>query len=132
VARRDSDGSVVFDLGHSPVLPLQATPQLLRHDQPAGSDDTSGHPRTVQRQEAVQRADAPAVSPDDESSPAITPVPTAAPASTGPPSTPAGDVAAGPPLDELARQLFDPLVARLKAELRLDRERAGLLTDMRR
>jgi hypothetical protein len=34
-------------------------------------------------------------------------------------------------LDELARQLFDPLAARLKAELRLDRERAGLLTDLR-
>jgi hypothetical protein len=38
---------------------------------------------------------------------------------------------ASPPLDELARQLFGPLSARLKAELRLDRERAGLLTDLR-
>jgi hypothetical protein len=46
-------------------------------------------------------------------------------AETGPPP------ATIPSLDELARQLFDPLVARLKAELRLDRERAGLLTDMR-
>jgi hypothetical protein len=46
----------------------------------------------------------------------------AAPAAPGP---------AGPPLDELARQLFGPLAARLKAELRLDRERAGRLTDLR-
>jgi len=35
-------------------------------------------------------------------------------------------------MDELVRQLFDPLCARLKAELRLDRERAGLLTDLHR
>lgn len=34
--------------------------------------------------------------------------------------------------DELVRKLFDPLAARLKAELRLDRERAGLVTDLRR
>lgn len=36
------------------------------------------------------------------------------------------------PLDELIQQLFDPLCARIKAELRLDRERSGLLTDLRR
>ena len=35
-------------------------------------------------------------------------------------------------LDELARRLFDPLAARLKAELWLDRERAGMVTDLRR
>ena len=34
--------------------------------------------------------------------------------------------------DALARKLFDPLVARIKAELRQDRERAGYLTDLRR
>ena len=34
--------------------------------------------------------------------------------------------------DELVRRLFDPLAARLKAELRLDRERAGFVTDLRR
>jgi CubicO group peptidase (beta-lactamase class C family) len=42
-------------------------------------------------------------------------------AATGAPST-----------DELVRRLFDPLAARLKAELRLDRERAGFVTDLRR
>ena len=35
-------------------------------------------------------------------------------------------------LDELARRLFDPLSARLKSELWLDRERAGMVTDLRR
>jgi hypothetical protein len=39
---------------------------------------------------------------------------------------------AAPSTDELVRRLFDPLAARLKAELRLDRERAGFVTDLRR
>jgi hypothetical protein len=40
--------------------------------------------------------------------------------------------AAGPDVDELVRRLYEPLAARIKAELRLDRERAGVLTDLRR
>jgi hypothetical protein len=32
-------------------------------------------------------------------------------------------------LDELARRLYEPLTARLRAELWLDRERAGVMTD---
>ncbi|HEY4992198.1 MAG TPA: hypothetical protein VII33_08945, partial [Nakamurella sp.] len=35
-------------------------------------------------------------------------------------------------LDELARWLIDPISARLKSELWLDRERAGMVTDLRR
>jgi hypothetical protein len=31
--------------------------------------------------------------------------------------------------DEMVKKLFDPLLRRLKAELRLDRERRGVLTD---
>jgi len=34
-------------------------------------------------------------------------------------------------LDELARRLYDRIRGRLKAELHLDRERAGLVTDLR-
>ena len=63
-----------------------------------------------------------------------------------PPAPPAEPTAARPPrprprrdrrspaaadLDELARRLFEPLSARLRAELWLDRERAGLVTDVR-
>ena len=43
-----------------------------------------------------------------------------------------GGAAGGLDPDALARKLFDPLVARIKAELRQDRERAGYLTDLRR
>jgi hypothetical protein len=37
----------------------------------------------------------------------------------------------GVDVDELVRRLYDPLSAQIKAELRLDRERAGFLTDLR-
>jgi hypothetical protein len=40
--------------------------------------------------------------------------------------------AGGEDVDELVRRLYEPLSARIKAELRLDRERAGMLTDLRR
>ena len=43
----------------------------------------------------------------------------------------AGGPAAGGSPDELVKKLFDPLLRRLKTELRLDRERRGMLTDLR-
>jgi hypothetical protein len=54
--------------------------------------------------------------------------------------TSAGDAASGAAaagalptdLNELARRLFDPLSERFKTELWLDRERAGMITDLRR
>jgi hypothetical protein len=104
LAHRDPDGSVVFDL----------------------------RPDSVQRQEAAGPAASPAVAPGGLPHPAAVP---ASPGSVLPaaPTSPQAPVQGpvSPPLDELARQLFGPLTARLKAELRLDRERAGLLTDLR-
>jgi hypothetical protein len=44
---------------------------------------------------------------------------------------PAPAASAGADLDEMARRLFEPLSARLRAELWLDRERAGLMSDAR-
>ena len=46
-------------------------------------------------------------------------------------STPVAPVEAPPETDELVKKLFDPLLRRLKTELRLDRERRGALTDRR-
>jgi hypothetical protein len=63
----------------------------------------------------VQRADAPA--PDGGST------------STAPAAPAAG--AGGEP-EELLKKLFDPLLRRIKAELRLDRDRRGALTDLQR
>lgn len=57
------------------------------------------------------------------------PVATDAPALTPPAAATSG---AKDNLDEMARRLFEPLSARLRAELWLDRERAGLIADVRR
>ncbi|GAB3740774.1 hypothetical protein GCM10027598_70880 [Amycolatopsis oliviviridis] len=46
-----------------------------------------------------------------------------------PPATPSAAPAAQPGTEELVKKLFDPLLRRLKTELRLDRERRGALTD---
>jgi hypothetical protein len=121
IAHRDSDGSVVFDLSPAPVLSrsVSAPPRHERPTEPAGA---------ISPPDIVQRVGAPAPAGSSDGPAGDVPSPataTASVAETGPPP------ATIPSLDELARQLFDPLVARLKAELRLDRERAGLLTDMR-
>jgi hypothetical protein len=91
---------------------------------PSRSDDHPGF-TTVQLQPAAE----------------ATPMPTPEPTPTAPPpeATPAPAAAAAAPtagtsatdLDEMARRLYEPLSARLRAELWLDRERAGLVTDAR-
>ena len=58
------------------------------------------------------------------------PVVQTAPAATA--AAGGGEGALPTDLDELARRLFDPLSARLKTELWLDRERAGLISELRR
>lgn len=123
IAHRDPDGSVVFDLRPSLVLPDQAV--SAADGQP---DAASRTPAAVQRQEAAGPADSSEAAADAAPSPA----PMVQPATPATPAAPAAPGPASPPLDELARQLFGPLAARLKAELWLDRERAGLLTDLRR
>jgi hypothetical protein len=66
------------------------------------------------------------------------PVATTAPATaTGPPSATGAAMPAQPAgstspteIDTLVRRLYDPIVRRLKAELQLDRERAGRSLDL--
>ena len=58
------------------------------------------------------------------------------PAPAGSSAAPAGPAASAGPmsgaeLEEMARRLYEPLSARLRAELYQDRERSGLLTDLR-
>ncbi|AII10346.1 hypothetical protein [Rhodococcus opacus] len=57
-----------------------------------------------------------------------------APNASGAPSASAAPPPAGltnPNIDELASRLYEPIVTRIKTELWLDRERAGLLSDPR-
>ncbi|HEY5978607.1 MAG TPA: hypothetical protein VIT41_03140 [Microlunatus sp.] len=51
--------------------------------------------------------------------------------SAAPPPAAAAQPPSGAELEEMARRLYEPLSARLRAELWQDRERSGLLTDLR-
>jgi hypothetical protein len=64
--------------------------------------------------------------------PAATDAPAAAAPAAGSASTTPGSSAGVTDVDALVGRLYDPLVRRLKAELRLDRERAGHVLDLRR
>jgi hypothetical protein len=90
------------------------------HDSETGSSAENGF-TSVQLQSADEPAP-PAAEPTAGTS-------SAAPAgSESAPPPPAG--AKPPDLDELARRLYEPLTARLRAELWLDRERAGVTGDV--
>jgi hypothetical protein len=104
IAHRDADGAVVF--ARAPSSP--PTPNVQRAAEPIGAsvDSQPAGPADGSTAEAIPPVPAPGVRPDRASG--------------------ALDI------DDLARRLYDPLAARLKAELRLDRERAGLITDLRR
>ena len=89
----------------------------------AAAQSSAGDP-TIQRSSAetevqLAAADAPAAAPASVSSTA--------------PAGPVGPAApmSGAELEEMARRLYEPLTARLRAELWQDRERSGLLTDLR-
>ena len=111
IGRREPDGSVVFDFAP-----------------PTGG--SAALQRAVELDKMTIEPTAPAEPPAADS-PAPTTAAPAAPGASGPAA--AGAPAAGAAnLDELARRLYDPLAARIKAELRLDRERFGLVTDLRR
>jgi len=59
--------------------------------------------------------------------PPATPEPVRSERSVAPPAAAAADIEP----DELLKKIIDPLLRRLKAELRLDRDRQGLVTDLR-
>jgi hypothetical protein len=72
--------------------------------------------------EVVQREEIGAPAPEPPPGPVNAPV--GAPAQVQAVGGPQGDP------EELVKKLFDPLLRRLKIELRLDRERRGRLTDL--
>jgi hypothetical protein len=89
----------------------------------AGSPAETGF-TSVQLQSASESSP-PASEPATDTSaapPVTTPVP--------PPAAGGGGAAPSADLDEMARRLYEPLTARLRAELWLDRERAGVTSDL--
>lgn len=82
-------------------------------------------PPAVTTELVVQRA-------DDAGEPAAATSPTTATSPAGAtPSTPPAGSSSPTEVDTLVRRLYDPIVRRLKAELQLDRERAGHSLDLR-
>ncbi|MER5747015.1 hypothetical protein ABT097_27515 [Streptomyces sp. NPDC002225] len=117
VAQRAADGSVVF----GPPPPAYATPVVQREtvtEEPPPPDP----PAPDQPQDPV---------PEPEPEPG--PGPEAAPGTAGAHPAPAGTGPGGAPVvtDELVRALYPPLSRLFKADLRLDRERAGFLINTR-
>ena len=111
---------------------------------PAPADDSASaiSARTVGLAEmfalaAGQESDGPSVQRSTDTEVQLAPADSPTPAPSASPAPAAGAAAgpAAPPsgaeLEEMARRLYDPLTARLRAELWQDRERAGLLTDLR-
>ncbi|MFJ6012026.1 hypothetical protein [Streptomyces sp. NPDC092952] len=113
VAQRAADGSVVF----GPPPPAYATPVVQRE--------------TVT--EEPPPPDPPVPDPAPEPEPEPGPEATPAPATAGAHPAPAGTGPGGAPVvtDELVRALYPPLSRLFKADLRLDRERAGFLINTR-
>lgn len=125
------------------------SPRVLSQRDPAPTTlpPATGWPLASPETEVpVQRAaEPPAATPGEGPEAAPDPAPVGGP-DTGPQvpevaravERPAGAPAPAAPgpqvldVEDLARRLFDPLCARLKAELWLDRERAGLITELRR
>lgn len=109
-------------LGHPSAAPdFRPRPSVVEH---TGYTEVTFNAPTVQRDAEPGESFTPAEAPAALDTPEIpaTPVPAPAPVSAAP---------AGGDIDELVNRLYDPLAARLRAELWLDRERAGVLMDLR-
>ncbi len=125
----------------SPLVHMFSSPAATPHGSPesaAATQETPVATAVVAQREAtgdgdVTGASPPEAAPGVPSSGAVT-APTMAPGSPPTPGSagPAPAGASGADIDELARRLFDPLSARLRSELWLDRERAGLSIELRR
>ncbi|MGW6305145.1 hypothetical protein ACWFRQ_02145 [Streptomyces niveus] len=114
VAQRMPDGSVVFGSSSAPHPPGNSPPVVQRD-----AELSEEPPPTDSETEASSEPE-----PDPESS---------APAATGagPATAPARPGGTPVVTDELVRALYAPLSRLIKADLRLERERAGFLINTR-
>jgi hypothetical protein len=144
VAQRAPASSVSRPSDPSPLTPVQrqvapmepAGPLPLLTPSPAFAAPFAGGPAALAAPAAIP-ADLPAPPSLPVELPAVPAVPAGLPGvdgalavATGAAGAAGGALATGD-LDALAGRLYDKIRYRLKAELRLDRERAGLITDRR-
>lgn len=109
------------------ATPVQRVPESTTNHVPAMQIEFgAGGVPVISR--AAEEAPAPDPAPAPASAPANDPA-AAPPQQAQAPAAPGA--AAGNTPEELLAKLFDPLLRRLKTELRLDRERRGSLTDLR-
>jgi hypothetical protein len=113
-----------------PSLAVQTTPQTWDYPTQPVTSTTATVSREAAPAGPEQSGSTAPGSADPAAAPAL-PGPSA-PAAPAVPAAASPGAAAMPSTDELVRRLFDPLAARLKSELRLDRERAGFVTDLKR
>ncbi|MGW5230786.1 hypothetical protein ACWEQU_00450 [Streptomyces nodosus] len=145
-AQRMADGSVVFGAPPAtPVRPVPYGPPVASVPLPPAVQRMPSAPALGYVQRDASAAEPPPPDPPDPPvapevpAPSAQPPPEPLPESSDTASSAAGEQAQGPSPergmpkvdDELVRALFAPLSRLLKAELRLDRERAGRLIDTR-
>ncbi|MFE5666861.1 hypothetical protein ACFQ7W_23420 [Streptomyces niveus] len=123
VAQRMPDGSVVFGSSSAPPSSHSPgnSPTVVQRDAELSEEP----PPTDSETEASSE---PEPAPVDESG---APAPTGADASASPAAAPARPGGTPVVTDELVRALYAPLSRLLKADLRLERERAGFLINTR-
>lgn len=119
-----------YDTYPAPNLALSLRAPAVSAPQAAQLQFSEPPPVSVVAQREVSDPE-PASAEAEPTGPPAEPVPTPAPASAASTAAPPTSPAAGGDPEELVKKLFDPLLRRLKTELRLDRERRGRLTDLR-
>ncbi|MEU3654792.1 hypothetical protein AB0E67_18635 [Streptomyces sp. NPDC032161] len=130
VAQRMADGSVVFGAPASTYTPSTHTSST--YTPPAYSAPVVQRETESEEPPPPEPEPGPAPDPEPEPEPAPEPVGTTAGGPAPPGSHPPAPVGAPPVVtDELVRALYPPLSRLLKAELRLERERAGFLINTR-
>ncbi|MGW2474172.1 hypothetical protein [Streptomyces sp. NPDC001665] len=117
VAQRLADGSVVF-----PSAPRDGTSRPVAQRDPVVQRDS---------ETAEEPPPPPMPDPGPESGPESEPPTAEHPAATTTSTSPDGAPQTPPVTDELVRALYAPLSRLLKADLRLERERSGLLINTR-
>lgn len=122
----------MFEHSAAPPDPRDRPSAATPFPPPASVTQHDGYKEVSFDQHSVQRDAEPSESPTPAEEPGVPPAPVTATPAASPATTGGAAPAAGGNIDELVNRLYDPLAARLRSELWLDRERAGVLMDLRR
>jgi hypothetical protein len=122
---REAELAVASASGGASTEPSHQGPAVCTHDNPGSAALATGLASVDSRGGVVFASAANAA--NESSAPAVQRAPASATSTSAP-----APVAAHGDVDDLARRVYERVRVQLKADLRLDRERAGLLTDLPR